>query len=113
MISGSQYVISVYPNSEPCRHHDRYQPFPLGSNVSHDCVFQKSTCPEEGQILFHHGSPKKDLTCRCNFQNGYGFIKEIPSKCDCIPSKEDCSCYIKSNQCFPGHRLISGKFMNF
>ncbi|XP_076081155.1 uncharacterized protein LOC143052069 [Mytilus galloprovincialis] len=103
--NGSQYVISVYPNSEPCRNYDRYQPFPLGSNAGSDCVFQKSTCSEEGNILFHHGSPKTDLSCRCNFQKGFGFVNEIPNRCDCIPSQEDCSCYLK--QCPLGHRLIS------
>ncbi|VDI45275.1 Hypothetical predicted protein [Mytilus galloprovincialis] len=102
----SQYVVSVYPNSESCRDYARYQPFPLGSNAGSDCVFQKSTCSEEGNILFHHGSPKKDLSCRCNFQLGYGFVNEIQNKWNCVPSQDDCSCYLK--HCLAGHRFISG-----
>ncbi|VDI61359.1 Hypothetical predicted protein, partial [Mytilus galloprovincialis] len=105
--NGVQYVIHVYPNPEPCRKHGSYQPFALGSNVSSNCVFYKSTCTEEGQVLFRPGSHSHDLTCRCDFELGFGFVGETQNTCDCIPSKEDCSCYLKKSQCKPKHNFLA------
>ncbi|CAC5375169.1 TTN [Mytilus coruscus] len=105
--NGVQYVVNLYPNTEPCRHDDRYQPFSLGSNVSSACVFYKSKCSEDGQVLFRRGSHTDDLTCRCDFEQGFGFVNEMSNQCDCIPSIEDCSCYVKRTQCKPGQKFIA------
>lgn len=76
---------------------NRYQPFIFKTNESMtDCVFAKSICREEGQIIYQGDSPKKDRTCRCDYAKNYAFIKIPRNFCYCIPSEEDCSCYMRS-----------------
>ncbi|CAC5424761.1 unnamed protein product [Mytilus coruscus] len=61
-----------------------------------DCIFAKSLCSEEGQIVYEDGSTKDDTTCRCDYTRNYSFIKTPRHFCFCIPTEEDCSCYIQS-----------------
>lgn len=83
---------------------ERYQPFPLWSNVSGVCMYQKMLCEGEGQVLYNNGSLISDRTCRCDFTKGFKFIKQPKQKCHCIPSDEDCSCYI--SKC-PADKVLS------
>ncbi|XP_071139634.1 uncharacterized protein [Mytilus edulis] len=76
---------------------DRFQPFKFFTNESMtDCYYAKSNCSEEGQILQEKSSSKEDRRCRCNHEKNYAFIKTPRNVCFCIPTEEDCSCYIKS-----------------
>ncbi|CAC5359909.1 unnamed protein product [Mytilus coruscus] len=61
-----------------------------------DCIYAKSLCSEEGQIVHNDVSPKNDTTCRCDHKKNYSFMKTPRHVCYCIPTEEDCSCYIKS-----------------
>lgn len=72
------------------------------------CVFLKSTCIEEGQILHSHGTTKTDITCRCDYTRGYAYVKMPNNTCYCNPSYEDCSCYKKS--CRKYEVLTAGKY---
>lgn len=74
---------------------DRYQPIKYFTNVSGECLFQKSTCFGEGQIIHTDKNPVEDLTCRCDHAKGYTFTTPPKNQCFCVPSVEDCSCYRK------------------
>ncbi|XP_063408958.1 uncharacterized protein LOC134692437 [Mytilus trossulus] len=73
----------------------RYQPIPFLTNASHQCLFQKTMCTEEGQVVANDSKTKADISCRCDYTNGYGFLTRPAHLCFCIPSEEDCSCYLK------------------
>lgn len=73
----------------------RYQPIRYFNRDGSDCILEKSVCNEEGQILVENGSPVRDRQCRCDYRRGYAFVFDLPNKCNCIPSIEDCSCYLK------------------
>ncbi|XP_076097818.1 uncharacterized protein LOC143067990 isoform X1 [Mytilus galloprovincialis] len=96
--------IAIYPGFRPTREGglnqghcsmDRYQPFFIESNQTFQCIYQKSTCIEEGQKVYSNGSIYEDRSCFCDFENGYAFVNETPNKTQCVPSKEDCTCYTK------------------
>ncbi|XP_052063978.1 uncharacterized protein LOC127704121 [Mytilus californianus] len=72
---------------------DRYQPRPMFSNVGNKCVYQKSVCNEEGQVVHTNGSTTADMTCRCDYNKGYMFVSSPMNNCHCTSSQEDCSCY--------------------
>ncbi|CAC5400144.1 unnamed protein product [Mytilus coruscus] len=74
---------------------NRYQPIKYFTNVSGECLFQKSTCTGEGQIIHTNKNPVTDLTCKCDYTKGYTFITRPKNPCLCVPSVEDCSCYRK------------------
>ncbi|XP_076080196.1 uncharacterized protein LOC143051010 [Mytilus galloprovincialis] len=75
----------------------RYQPFQFQTNDSmSDCIYSKSICNGEGHIVYNDDSSKNDRTCRCDYKRNYSFIKTPRHVCYCLPSEEDCSCYIKS-----------------
>ncbi|VDI45556.1 Hypothetical predicted protein [Mytilus galloprovincialis] len=75
----------------------RFQPFIFWTNGSiTDCVYAKSVCSAEGQVVYMDNSTKDDRACRCDYENNYSFIKTPRNVCYCIPSEEDCSCSIKS-----------------
>ncbi|XP_052077387.1 uncharacterized protein LOC127715390 isoform X2 [Mytilus californianus] len=74
---------------------ERYQPFIFWTNGSHLCKFEKSFCTDEGQVLFSQGTTKKDSTCRCDYTKGYDFVTKPRNTCFCIPTEEDCSCFIR------------------
>lgn len=74
----------------------RYQPFKFLTNESMtDCIYAKSICSGEGQLVYNDNSAKDDTTCRCDYKKNYSFIKTPRNPCFCIPSEEDCSCFIK------------------
>ncbi|CAG2231770.1 unnamed protein product [Mytilus edulis] len=76
---------------------ERYQPWPIKffTNISSNCIFLKSTCNEEGQVVYSNGNRNTDITCRCDYTRGYDFIVKPRKPCFCVPSEEDCSCYLK------------------
>ncbi|OPL33539.1 hypothetical protein AM593_05974, partial [Mytilus galloprovincialis] len=74
---------------------DRYQPIKYFTNVSGECLFQKSKCSGEGQIIYTNKNPVTDLTCRCDYTKGYTFTIRPKNQCFCVPSVEDCTCYIQ------------------
>ncbi|CAC5389062.1 unnamed protein product [Mytilus coruscus] len=79
---------------------ERYQPWPIKfyTNVSTNCIFLKSTCNEEGQVIYGNGNRNTDITCRCDYNRGYDFVVKPRNPCFCVPSEEDCSCYLKMCQ---------------
>ncbi|XP_052075788.1 uncharacterized protein LOC127713858 isoform X2 [Mytilus californianus] len=74
---------------------DFYQPFQFLSSGNSRCVYKKSYCNEEGQIISSNGTVKTDSVCRCDYTRGFDFIVRPKHRCDCVPAKEDCSCYLK------------------
>ncbi|CAC5407952.1 unnamed protein product [Mytilus coruscus] len=90
---GEKYVITGSLRNVDCSK-KRYQPFSLWSNVSGECLYQKSLCKGDGQVVFDNGSSTIDRKCRCDFTKGYKFVQRPVHICFCIPSEEDCSCNI-------------------
>ncbi|XP_063410536.1 uncharacterized protein LOC134693628 [Mytilus trossulus] len=82
----------------PCSE-ERYQPGKMkySTNVSSVCVFTKSPCSEEGQILYDKGSPTQDVECRCDYRKKFDFIFRQNVSRYCKPSEQDCACF--KNQC--------------
>ena len=105
-IAGSKRVYSRNFNRRPCND-TRYQPIKFVTNGNSDCIFRKSLCTEEGQILFTNGTTETDSTCRCDYIQGYAFVAVPRNKCSCLPSDEDCSCYKKKCQGI-GYYLSAG-----
>ena len=59
-------------------------------------MYEKSPCSDDGQVLLNNGSGKEDRSCRCDYRRGYAFVSMNRSDpCSCVPSQEDCSCYLK------------------
>ncbi|CAG2239426.1 unnamed protein product [Mytilus edulis] len=92
---------------------ERYQPFPIKffTNASTNCMFLKSFCNEEGQVVYDPGNRNTDTTCRCDYRRGYDFIVKPNNPCFCKPSHEDCSCFLKtcsntSHTISPGKRCF-------
>lgn len=85
----------------------RFQPFRFSTNSSTFCVFEKTNCGDEGQIIFRNGSTSLDRQCRCDYTRGYAFTTKPDHGCFCVPSMEDCSCYHKP--CPSGLILGPGK----
>lgn len=76
---------------------NRFQPIRFWTNGSmSDCVFAKSICSGDGQLVFNDDSTKEDRSCRCDYKKNYSFIKTPRHLCYCIPTEEDCSCYVRS-----------------
>ena len=75
------------------------------TNVRTDCLYQKSLCSEEGQVIDNNGNPNNDVGCRCDYTRGYAFTK-TRKKCSCVPSEEECSCYLKP--CYEPFVLSTG-----
>lgn len=76
-------------------------------NGNSKCVFLKSICTEDGQILYSDGTTKTDVTCRCDYSRGYAYVNIPKHTCYCDPLSEDCSCYKKS--CGDNEELTAGK----
>lgn len=95
VVSGYEFVISGMLDRRSCGSR-RFQPFSLRSNFSSRCVIRKSTCNEEGQVVYSNGSTTKDISCRCNYKIKFAFVSKTKSRCFCVPSQEDCSCYKKT-----------------
>lgn len=71
-----------------------------------ECIYAKSICKGDGQIVYKDDSTKDDRTCRCDYKKNYSFITTPTNVCYCIPSTEDCSCYTK--ECPVNFTLSSG-----
>ncbi|XP_052103446.1 uncharacterized protein LOC127736920 [Mytilus californianus] len=85
----SSYGDDIY--YDPCPD-GLYQMGPAKSYEITNCLFKKSHCTSEGQILCSNGSELSDVTCRCDYQDGYAMVQ---TKC-CSPTLfEDCTCYKK------------------
>ncbi|XP_063419302.1 uncharacterized protein LOC134702146 [Mytilus trossulus] len=99
--TGSKLVFEPYFNKAGCSY-KRYQPFPFSTDGNNKCVYQKSFCNGEGQIVHREGSMINDTTCGCDPSQGYIFVTTPKHNCYCTPSEEDCSC----------HKLICGNEAN-
>ncbi|XP_076089957.1 uncharacterized protein LOC143061987 [Mytilus galloprovincialis] len=90
---------------------ERFQPFPIRfyTNVSTNCIFFKSFCNEDGQVVYDHGNRNTDTTCRCDYRRGYTFLVSPKNPCFCKPSQEDCSCYLKT--CLNTSRILSPEYL--
>ena len=88
---------------------DRYQPFAYSTSEINECIYMKSNCTEEGQIISDHGTGTRDSGCRCDYTKGYTYITPPINPCNCHPVLEDCSCY--AMKCFnKTYELSPGKF---
>lgn len=105
-VLGFKYIIIGNLNGQPCEN-NRFQPFKFSMDGYNECVFLKSTCNDNGQILHNHGTPKSDITCSCDYTRGYAFVNKPNNTCYCNPRYEDCSCYKKS--CRENEVLTAGK----
>lgn len=92
--SGYKLIVVGDLQREIC-HTNRYQPIKFWSNGSSDCILSKSTCNEEGQLIFHNGTNAGERACRCDYTKGYDFVNTPTNRCFVIPLDEDCSCYLK------------------
>lgn len=91
---GNKYILRGDIDGEPCIE-NRYQPFKFKTDGNNACIFQKSFCNEEGQIVANNGTTAADTSCRCDYTKGYVFVVDPTNKCFCHPTLEDCSCYEK------------------
>ncbi|XP_076071602.1 uncharacterized protein LOC143042987 [Mytilus galloprovincialis] len=95
---------------------DRYQPFIFWTNGSYLCKFEKSLCHGEGEVRFSLGTTTEDRACRCDYTNGYDFVVSPNHTCFCMPTEEDCSCFMRQcpsgfvlspdYDCAPVHKLL-------
>ncbi|CAG2239834.1 unnamed protein product [Mytilus edulis] len=94
---GRKHVLRGGLDADICSF-ERYQPWPITfyTNVSTNCIFLKSACNEEGQVVYDNGNRNTDITCRCDYTRGYDFLNKPQNPCFCEPSKEDCSCFLKT-----------------
>lgn len=74
---------------------DFYQPYQFLSPGNSRCAFRKSYCSEQGQISLSNGTVLMDRLCRCDYTRGFDFIVRPKQQCQCEPTEEDCSCYLK------------------
>lgn len=95
---GGKLVLRPFKDFAECDLH-RYQPLVFTTAGNSDCVYQKSKCNEDGQVVFNNGTVVRDIRCRCDYKNGYTFVTKPKNLCYCIPSEEDCSCY--KTKCLP------------
>ncbi|CAG2217611.1 unnamed protein product [Mytilus edulis] len=72
----------------------RYQPIPFNTTGNSDCIYQKSVCTDEGLVVHNIGTNSSDTSCRCDYRKGYTFVKTPNNTCYCLPSVEDCSCFL-------------------
>ncbi|CAG2187816.1 unnamed protein product [Mytilus edulis] len=95
---------------------DRYQPFIFWTNGSYLCKFEKSLCHGEGEVRYSLGTTTEDRACRCDYTNGYDFVVSPNHTCFCMPTEEDCSCFMRQcpsgfvlspdYDCAPVHKLL-------
>ncbi|XP_063414462.1 uncharacterized protein LOC134696543 [Mytilus trossulus] len=72
-----------------------YQPFKFLPSGNSRCVYEKSYCSGEGQVVYSNGTLENDRSCRCDYTRGYDFVNKRKRRCYCVPSEEDCSCHLK------------------
>lgn len=56
--------------------------------------------------MYGNGSTIEDNSCRCDYSKSYAPINKPSKPCYCMPSQEDCSCYLK--RCPEKTHLSSG-----
>ncbi|CAG2232371.1 unnamed protein product [Mytilus edulis] len=61
-------------------------------------TFRNSQCIGIGQFIYNNISTIYEATCGCDYKRGYAFVSKTRDPCFCLPSEEDCSCYIKECQ---------------
>ncbi|XP_063405796.1 uncharacterized protein LOC134689755 [Mytilus trossulus] len=71
----------------------RYQPIVFTTHGNSECIYSKSKCADDGQLVFSNDSSSRDVTCRCDYTKGYTFVTKPKNSCFCNPSQEDCSCF--------------------
>lgn len=108
LLIGYKFVIRGSIDGSQCSR-NMFQPIKFWTNGSSDCIFEKTLCEEEGQVVFENGNPKNDRSCRCDYTKGYAFVKKPNHKCFCEPRTEDCSCHIK--KCSTLSILTPGNFI--
>ncbi|CAC5384646.1 unnamed protein product [Mytilus coruscus] len=75
---------------------DRFQPFSFSSSQGNECVYKKTMCIEEGQLIYNNGTSRYDRKCKCDYIKKFSFVStKRVDMCSCDPTTEDCSCYIK------------------
>ncbi|XP_076084530.1 uncharacterized protein LOC143055281 [Mytilus galloprovincialis] len=89
---GSKLVLQPLFNLAECDT-GRYQPIVFTTHGNSECIFSKSMCADEGQLVFSNDSSSADTACRCDYTQGYAFVTRPTNRCFCNPSDEDCSCY--------------------
>ncbi|XP_052090203.1 uncharacterized protein LOC127726788 [Mytilus californianus] len=89
---------------------ERYQPSQhiFYTNASTNCIFLKSFCNEEGQVVNNQGDRNTDASCRCDYRRGYDFLINPNNPCFCKPSQEDCSCFLKI--CSNSSQILSSDY---
>ncbi|CAC5423676.1 unnamed protein product [Mytilus coruscus] len=90
---GYKFIIRGSLDGTPCNA-NKFQPFKFWTNSSSDCIFKKTNCIEEGQVVFDKGNSTSDRKCRCDYTSGYAFVAHPRNNCYCDPEFEDCSCYL-------------------
>ncbi|CAG2188188.1 unnamed protein product [Mytilus edulis] len=88
---GSKLVFQPLFNLAECDA-ERYQPIVFTTHGNSECIYSKSKCADEGQVVYSNGSSSADTACRCDHTNGYAFVTRPKNSCFCKPSEEDCSC---------------------
>ncbi|VDI73325.1 Hypothetical predicted protein [Mytilus galloprovincialis] len=106
---GRKYIVEGSPTFVPCLH-DRYQPITFYRNTSSHCILLKSLCAEMGQVLAGHGSTDDDVSCRCDYRQGFDYVVRPKDICHCNPTQEDCSCVQK--QCVDNRYLSAEHEIN-
>lgn len=87
---------------------ERFQPFSFSTSQANNCIYKKSMCTEEGQLIFNNGTSRDDKKCRCDYTKNFNFVSsKRVNMCSCDPKNEDCSCYTKL--CSKGQILTPGK----
>ena len=87
---GTKILRSPVINVGDCSN-NRYQPLKFTTNGNSDCVFLKSFCEEEGQVIANNGTSSTDRSCRCDYTRGYVYVTPPSDICSCVPSSEDCT----------------------
>ncbi|XP_076106131.1 uncharacterized protein LOC143074669 isoform X2 [Mytilus galloprovincialis] len=73
-----------------------FQPFSFVTTQGNNCIYKKTMCNEEGQLIFNNGTNVNDRKCRCDYTKNFSFVStKRVDMCSCDPSNEDCSCSIK------------------
>ncbi|XP_076096586.1 uncharacterized protein LOC143067316 isoform X2 [Mytilus galloprovincialis] len=101
-------------NSENCPG-DEFQFEPSWSNEQSRCLFRKSSCNEEGQIVYSDENSSRDRRCVCDYTNGYKFTTYPINRHYCVPFEEDCSCYrdIKLDDSYTTDIMIVNACLNY
>ncbi|CAG2249017.1 unnamed protein product [Mytilus edulis] len=89
---GSKLVFQPLFNLAECNA-GRYQPIVFTTHGNSECIYSKSKCADEGQLVFSNDSSSADTACRCDYTKGYAFVTRPKNRCFCNPSDEDCSCF--------------------